>query len=218
MNKMGWYIFLAIIIIVLVIFYCNRYFSPDSKYIPVSGPVPSTVSKTKQNFNGICIFDIDGTLTPQSREENEIVVDYAIKRGYAVGISTAGSIYNPNNLLSYEWMPRNLHNFMSNMNFVTFNNVASGILAGRDGREYYDQIGSSRHINWGHKKGLSLQVTADVMGIDDYSNVIMFDNDPLFLEGMREHNADYKLICVGEPCGGGALDLDKLKYALSNWV
>ena len=50
-------------------------------------------------YKGLCLFDIDGTLT--TGYDNEKSVDICLKAGYAVGISTAGSMYHPNNLLSF---------------------------------------------------------------------------------------------------------------------
>ena len=205
-----------LVLIIVVVTIVVVYFS-DNKYTPIEAPIPDSPPVMSNNYKGLCIFDIDGTLTMNTSDENEILVNYALDKGYAVGICTAGSVYNRNNLLSYDWMPRNLYDFMEKINFVTFNNVASGILAGKDGKQYYDQIGYLHHINWGYKKGLALEVTAYVVGVKD-SEVIMFDNDPFFIAGITRYNPNYKVICVGEPCGGGDLDIEKMRYAFSSWV
>ena len=82
-----------------------------------------------KNFKGLILFDIDGTLT--TGIENEKVVDMCIKKGYAVGICTAGSMYKMENLKSFNWMPYNLWDFIRQHDDVTFNNVASNIIAGK---------------------------------------------------------------------------------------
>ena len=46
---------------------------------------------------------------------------YFIDRKYAVGISTAGAMYHPSNLMSFNWMPKNLYQWMEKHNFNTFN-------------------------------------------------------------------------------------------------
>ena len=60
-------------------------------------------------YKGLVLFDIDDTLT--TGLDNYNVVQYCIDEGWAVGICTAGSIYNMDNLKKYpynRWMPSNL--------------------------------------------------------------------------------------------------------------
>ena len=88
------------------------------------------------SYNGLVLFDIDGTLTHGT--ENEKVVQFFLDRNFAVGITTAGSMYTPDNLLQYSWMPENLYYFMLENNFDSFNNVGSMILCGRYNKNVYN--------------------------------------------------------------------------------
>ena len=166
------------------------------------------------SYKGVCLFDVDGTLT--TGKENERVVQYCLDRGYAVGIATAGGIYTPSNLMSYEWMPRNLYEFMKGNNFDTFNNVASGILTGHHNSAAYTKTLGNKpsDVFWpGWFKGLALERTGALYGIDDPSRLILFDNDPSFLMGVRYYNRNLRVICAGMPCNG-VLTLDAVKQIL----
>ena len=77
--------------------------------------------ESDSQFKGMCLFDIDDTLTTGT--ENEKVVQLCIDSGYAVGISTANPFYTPQTVRFFKWMPSNLYNFMLEHNFDTFNNV-----------------------------------------------------------------------------------------------
>jgi hypothetical protein len=149
-------------------------------------------------YKGMCIFDIDQTLTTGT--ENYKVVQKCIDNNYAVGISTAGGMYKPSNLSKFEWMPINLYNFMENTKFITFNNVRNFIAAGQ-----YDPIGYSEVFklkrSWGWLKGYSLLETAKALNITDYKKIILFDNDPGYIEGCKQYNSDINIVCSGEPCG-----------------
>ena len=167
------------------------------------------------DYKGLCLFDIDGTLT--TGKENFEVVQYCLDKGYAVGIATAGSIYQPSNLLDYTWMPSNLYGFMRSNNFNTFNNVASGILTGNQNSAAYTRTLKQKPDNvfWpGWFKGLALERTGLLYGIQDPSMLFLFDNDPSFLTGVQQYNKDLRVVCAGEPCNG-VLTLDALKNVLS---
>ena len=162
---------------------------------------PKSQPNHKLSYKGLCLFDIDGTLT--TGENNEQVIDICLNAGYAVGISTAGSMYHPKNLLSFSWMPKNLYKFMQEHNFDTFNNVASDILAGKYDPQEYKIIKDnySGHKVWGLLKGHSLMVTASKYNIIDPTKMVLFDNDPIFLQGLQDYNKNLNLVCAGSPCG-----------------
>ena len=188
--------FAIISIIVIVTLFIKAILKHDNYKIinpPKEEPQPK--------YKGLCLFDIDGTLT--TGYDNEKSVDICLKAGYAVGISTAGSLYHPDNLLSFSWMPKNLYNWMKEHNFDTFNNVASDILAGEYNPEGYAHIKNRYrgHIIWGLLKGHSLTTTAAKYNITDDTQMILFDNDPGFLQGLRKYNKNFNLVCAGDPCG-----------------
>ena len=137
-----------------------------------------------EDFKGICLFDIDGTLT--DGRDNYNVVQKCINSGYAVGISTAGSMYKTTNIEYFPWMPTNLFNFMKNRNFDTFNNVNDSILCGKNSLNEYNNLFVPNGMSiWGIRKALALEKTAKNLGITEPSKMIMFDNDPGYIDGMR---------------------------------
>lgn len=176
------------------------------------------ISPCEDTYEGICLFDIDGTLT--TGKDNYNVVQTCLDKGYAVGISTAGSMYQPDNINSAQfasWMPTNLYNFMKKRNFDTFNNVASNMLCGKDAKAEYTNLFVPNDIwIWGIRKALALEKTAKNLGITNPCRMIMFDNDNNYLDGMRYVNPNFTLVCSGDPCGG-QLDVDTVNYALSSW-
>jgi hypothetical protein len=154
----------------------------------------------QKKYKGLCLFDIDGTLT--TGQNNEQTVDICLKNGWAVGISTAGAMYDPTNLLSFPWMPKNLYNFMAKHQWTTFNNVARNIYGGKFKQPpNHDEAG---HKKWGILKGYSLMESAKALNIKpNYnnfnSNLILFDNDPSFIEGTKMF-PHIKAVCAGSPC------------------
>ena len=151
------------------------------------------------NYQGIVLFDIDGTLTTGS--ENEKVVQYFLNKGYAVGISTSGSLYTPENLKDFDWMPDNLYNFMKKNNFNTFNNVGSDIVIGKYNPSAYKiPFRMNNHLAFGWKKAISMAKTAQLYRITNPANIVLLDNDPIFIMGVNAYNSDYTTICAGEPC------------------
>ena len=163
---------------------------------------PMEIPPTIVPYKGICLFDIDGTLT--TGRDNARSVDICLQAGYAVGISTAGPGYNTENLHKFEWMPDNLYSFMRDRNFDTFNNVGSSVLGGVYNPQAYKDIKDrfgGQNIVWGLMKGRSLEDTARRYHIKDPEKMVLFDNDPVFLEGMGMYNPNFRLVCAGAPCG-----------------
>jgi len=177
--------FVAVIILLLFFAIKNKDY-----YTPVKIEQPK--------YKGMCIFDIDQTLT--TGVDNYQVVQKCIDNNYAVGISTAGGMYKPNNLFKFEWMPVNLYNFMEKTKFLTFNNVRNLIAAGE-----YDPVGYNEAFkikrSWGWLKGYSLIETAKALNITNYKKIILFDNDPGYIEGCKQYNSDINVVCSGHPCG-----------------
>jgi len=112
-------------------------------------------------------------------------------------------MYHPNNLLSFAWMPKNLYYWMQKHNFDTFNNVASDILIGEYNPAGYAHIKNNYqgHMVWGLLKGHSLTTTAAKYNIQDHTKMVLFDNDPGFLQGLKKYNKNFNLVCAGKPCG-----------------
>tara|TARA_Y100000389_G_C17454816_1_gene517380 strand:+ start:1669 stop:2301 length:633 start_codon:yes stop_codon:yes gene_type:complete len=155
-----------------------------------------------KSYKGLVLFDIDGTLTVNSKEKNYEIVDYCLRKNFAVGVSTAGSIYSMQNLLSFEWMPENLHEFMQKHNDLTFNNVGSMIVNGtRDFNSFkniYETVNLDIMEKLGYAKGFTIHKTANILGIKDNDKVILCDDLQEFINGYKlfskEHNKNYKYI------------------------
>ena len=164
-----------------------------------------------RNYQGLVLFDIDGTLSTGT--ENEKVVQYFLNNNYAVGISTAGPMYNPKNILNFSWMPKNLGLFMVENNFATFNNVITHILCGKfDPTVYNTKIGDiSIYDIVGWNKGLSMKKTAELYNITDPKKIILFDNDPNIIRGGNKYNKEFSIICAGQPCSNRNLSMDTVR-------
>mgnify|MGYP002634350144 CR=1 FL=1 len=148
-------------------------------------------------YRGIVLFDIDGTLTTNTRENNHEVVQYFLDRNYSVGICTAGPIYSPNTLLFYEWMPENLYLFMRRHDFNTFNNVSTKIVCGRYNPYLLKEMYSMNDIGW--NKGIALENSAEIFDITNPSKMFLFDNEPEVLLGCHHYNKNMIVIPAGEP-------------------
>jgi hypothetical protein len=194
-------ILIILLLIIILSFLVWFFFIKREKYNLKIYTESDTKSDTK--YNGVVLFDIDGTLS--TGIENEKVVQYFIDRNYVVGISTAGAMYFPGNLLSFTWMPHNLYNWMEKHNFDTFNNVASGILCGKYNPEAFEHNNERNDLDiynmFGWRKGLTLAKTAEKYGITDPTKMYLLDNDPSYLKGISIYNPKFNLICAGKPCG-----------------
>lgn len=173
-------------------------------------------NKQAIKYNGLVLFDIDGTLTPNSRKHNENVVDVCIKNNWAVGICTAGGIYHMNNLMSYAWMPRNLYDFMREHNDITFNNVSSGFLMGKLNGDAYNNL-EDQSLDFiekfGFRKGFALKHTGKKLGIKDSRRLILCDDLTAFINGVLKYDKNLNTVCAGENCGGN-LTVEALQSAM----
>lgn len=171
----------------------------------------------KEKFIGICLFDVDDTLTLGT--DNYNVVQKCLDEGYAVGISTANPSYTPETIKNYKWMPQNLYDFMVQHNFNTFNNVSSFYLNGKIQKNVYEKeklpLGGRYISILGWRKGLSLLSTAKLYGINDPNKMILFDDNKDFLSGILNYNNKVKAVCSGPDCGG-SLNLETVSFALQN--
>lgn len=168
-------------------------------------------TKHQKKFNGLVLFDVDGTLT--TGKNNEEVVQLCLDKGWAVGICTAGRIYSMDNLLTYEWMPKNLYEFIKMNDNITFNNVASGILAGKLDIQNYNSVYAKTPYGidkWGYLKGFALKYTGNLLGILDSSRLILCDDLKVFMSSALMYDPDLIMICSGSDCGG-TLSLENLK-------
>ena len=174
-------------------------------------------SNNKKKFNGICLFDVDNTLTTGT--ENELVVQKCLDEGYAVGISTANPFYTPHTIKFFKWMPKNLYSFMEENNFDTFNNVSSLYLNGIIQRDKYDEIDlqvySSKINLYGWRKCFSLISTAKLYNIQNPNKMFLFDDDKGYISGAIAFNDKVKIIYVGQD-DNSLLNLNNVSLIIKN--
>jgi len=166
-----------------------------------------------KNYKGLVLFDIDGTLTSNTSQNNYLIVQACIDNSFAVGICTAGSVYSMENILSYNWMPKNLYDFIVKEDKITFNNVGSKILLGKPNKVEYSNL-SNQHP--GFLKGFALEKTANALGITNPKCMILCDDDSGFIQNFREYNPNLRVVCSGVSCGGvgSRLNIDDVKNAM----
>jgi hypothetical protein len=166
-----------------------------------------------KNYKGLVLFDIDGTLTSNNALDNYSIVQACIDNSFAVGICTAGSVYSMENILSYNWMPRNLYDFIVKEDKITFNNVGSKILLGKPNELLYSNL-SNQHP--GFLKGFALEKSANALGITNPKCMILCDDDIGYIQNFRQYNSNLRVVCSGVSCGGfeARLNIDDVKNAM----
>ena len=168
--------------------------------------------KNKQRngfFKGLVLFDIDGTLSDGTYEDNFQTVNYCLRSGYAVGICTAGSVYTPENLPQFSWMPENLVQFMIQTRNKTFNNVARGYICNTDSRDRLRDMQSilrkcgiyvAPPEMIGYVKGYAAAVTGGIFKIPT-ERIYLLDNDIDVLKGFKNFDKRMTGVPAGLPAG-----------------
>jgi len=200
-------IFLIIIIIIIGLILTYLFLSKKTQQKVVRFDMTkNTIHKfsAEERYNGIILFDIDGTLSSNSRESNSNSVQLCLDNGYEVGIATAGPGYTVHNIKNMHWMPKNLYNAMEKNNFITFNNVGSNILMGKNTHEY-SLLNINNKYKWGFYKALAmeriLRFYSEKDKIKAGSQIVLFDNDENYIEGVRKFpSKNIAAICAGFPC------------------
>lgn len=154
-------------------------------------------------FPGLVLFDIDDTLT--TGNDNENVVQTVLNRGWAVGICTANSSYTMENIKNRSWMPKNLWDFIRKNNDITFNNVGSGFLMGKNQlavyKRLYSQTPSGTDV-YGFRKGFALETNGKALGIKNPKCMVLCDDLTPFIQAVHKYNPSLTTICSGADCGG----------------
>lgn len=167
-------------------------------------------------FPGLVLIDIDDTLT--TGNDNENVVQTVLNRGWAVGICTANSSYTMDNIKNRSWMPKNLWNFIRKHNDITFNNVGSGFLMGKNQmavyKRLYTQTPSGTDV-YGFRKGFALEQTGKALGIKNPKCMILCDDLTPFIQAVKKYNPNLVTICSGTDCGG-QLNVNNVEKAMES--
>jgi hypothetical protein len=158
--------------------------------------------KTPIKESGVMLFDIDGTWTEFNKKDQKKVVDLCIRNNYSIGINTAGGpTYQPKTCENSKKRPMgdDLCKYMSEKNYITFNNVNIGLVNGKIINniitEEGDIITPYQDVDYicednpnlnkdGCRKGKALENTMKKLGAK-YG--VLVDNDPEVVEGCREY-------------------------------
>ena len=179
-------------------------------------------NKVPKKYKGMIFFDIDGTLA--TGKENKEIVDYCLSKGLEVGVLTASSKYTTQNLHTFEWMPPNLYELLTNNHFRTFSSIAGNVVGGVYNPSFYakakssqkyqedmEKCGRDNYCVLGWMKGYVMEKMSHEFGISDMKCVGIADDN--LLVGIRTFNPDYFRICGGEKCGE-QLTLESVKKQL----
>ena len=171
---------------------------------------------------GICYFDIDGTLTTSQQDQNDLVKQ-CLDNNFAVGIVTASGrtidhICDGNKPI-VPWMPSKICEQFNKNNGKMYNSLR--VLAGTS---LYKEIPKDYPVNSspGYIKGYSMTYGRDKF----YPNVpdkcvVLFDDQPSFLEGVKKFNPKLETQCANTDCGlkgplSSKIVLNKIRKMQSN--
>lgn len=169
--------------------------------------------KDKDNVqaNGLCMFDVDGTLTRATDATG--AVRACLENGYAVGINTAGGYMDADDIRArYNWMPDNMYAAMKASAGQTFVSILHGTVAG----EPFAFPGGTE----GTKKAQGNDAVYANMNIK--GPLVMFDDNKNILADIETYDrttpATYqrKAVCANpDSCANGKwLSYDTVKKAL----
>lgn len=176
------------------------------------------------NVKGICYFDIDGTLTTAVGDRDEII-NQCLDNNFAVGIITASG-RTVEDICSGDKAGgrQNAENWMSNILCKQFadNNAkmynSTSLVAGKPAPfpDNYPNTSSP-----GVKKGFDMVYGRDSFYSDIPNKcVVLFDDDPTFISGVKQYKSDLETQCANKSCGGDVLTkdivLNKVKSMIKN--
>ena len=157
-----------------------------------------------KSTRGICYFDIDDTLTSAVGDRDDIIQE-CLDNNFAVGIITASGrkiddICSGDNAGGYQnatWMSNKLCKQFRENKGKLFNSFRS-----TDGKSVFPSdfpVGKS----YGYIKGYQMKYGKDVNYpyISDKC-VVLFDDNPNVLEGVKDFNPELEVQCANKNCGG----------------
>ena len=175
----------------------------------------------KKTYDGLVLFDIDGTLASNQAKINYDIVKECLDNNFAVGICTAGSYSMTKDALdtvyNTYWMPTNLYDFIISKNNITFNNVNGNynILKGQPDLSAYSK---NKNTTAGYLKGFALEQTANALGITNHGCMILCDDTQIIIDNALVYNSDFNIVCSGINCSrdkNKKLNITDVKQAMS---
>ena len=204
LNKYVKYTLLIIYFILLCIYFYNMYNKKDT----CEG---DTCEDYKDNkIKGICYFDIDGTLTT-ANSNRDLMVQECLDNNFDVGIITASnrkiSDMCSGNKANVPWM--------SDILCKKFNETGGKLYNSRDNIAGENKFPSNYPHNKdpGYQKGFDMVYGRDKFYPDIPDKcVVLFDDDPYFIQGVKNYNKNLEIQCANNTCGlNGVLNLDVVK-------
>lgn len=192
---MKWSVLLFLFLLLSVLLLLRK--QTASTPITTLPPLPAEMGaprRSSSEYQGLVLFDVDGTLT--SGRENTAVVTLFLRRGWAVGIATAGSLYTPTNIHQFDWMPSNLLAFLQATQFRTFHNVAASppLLHGRPSSyAEADRSCPPQVDGYGFRKGHAMVRTANLLDIP-LSRTLLCDDLIPFVAAVKAYHPQLQTI------------------------
>jgi len=165
---------------------------------------------------GICYFDIDGTLI-DAIDAIDDIVQKCLDNNYGVGIITASG-RAPEHLVKNNselepWIGEKLWNYMKDTNFITYNS-ATPILAGK--KEFPEDYPAHYPLNsQGTCKGYAMMHYSKIKNIKP-ENIVLFDDQSQVVDDVRKFNSKLGAVlvdCNATHCKDGR-NTSKLSVAL----
>ena len=151
----------------------------------------------KGAYKGIVFFDIDGTITTATGDKNRII-QTCIDRGYLVGVATGGP-YAPREVVKHDWFPTRLRDELEKTDFRFFNSTKYF-----NGKKLFpDGYPSSRSA--GYRKGYTMISNRNSEAVSRKipdARLVLFDDDPEYLDDVVKYNPGITVVCAGAKCGG----------------
>lgn len=173
-------------------------------------------NQNNESFNyenlvkGICYFDIDDTLTTAKGDPDDII-QTCLDHNFAVGIITA-SARTIDDICSGEskggrqnanWMSNKLCKQFRENNGKMFNSLV--FVAGQDLESFIKEHNYGTNLDYGHIKGLSMMRGKKLYPHLSYKDIVLFDDNSLVLQQVKEINPDLQVRCSHHKCGGSVL-------------
>lgn len=209
------------IIFLLVIIICNIFIYFVIKKFFQNNRINVNISKLPKSsiYKGICYFDIDGTLITANGNIDEMMKT-CLDNNFDIGIITASPrtldmLCNLETGESKEkWMSDILCKRFSETSGRLFN--SSNTVAGKS---ILPPNYPKKSVDYGYIKGYDMTFCRDSFYPDIPDKcLLLFDDDPLYIKGVNNFNANLDVECANTDCGGNRLNINTVKKAVNRLI
>jgi hypothetical protein len=184
----------------------------------ISPPSPPPVAGGGEggDIKGICYFDVDGTLTTANGDKDEMM-KACLDNNFDIGIITASPRTLDDScdgdISKVNWMPNSLCKKFNETGGRLFNSTVSVAGNSKLPSNYPKGYGP------GYIKGFDMSFCRDSFypQIPDKC-LLLFDDDPDYLKGVKQFNPNLNVQCANTSCGGSKLDINVVKDAIDRSV